>query len=199
MTGFIQDIWPLIMMVPNGIIFFPPSEYLYFEAYWKYGGVSWLYFSLPLANSVGHYILFLIIRKESNNPRILISNGRVSSIFKRLINVSEKYSNLYFNKYDSRYYAILYGRCIPVVHTGVSVVAGLSKVSHSRFLLFTVFGNLFFSLICYLVINSIPKGDDYSHALLYAFIAFFLIYLVHMFIEKMLTKSSSGRAKGARH
>ena len=199
MTEFIQDIWPLVMMIPNGIIFFPPSEYLYFEAYWKHGGMSLFYFTLPLANSIGHYILFLIIREERKNPRILNSNGRISSVFKRLIKVSEKYSNIYFNTYDSHYYAILYGRCIPVVHTGVSVVAGLSNVSHYRFLLFTIIGNLFFSLVCYLVINSIPRGEDYGYTLLYAFIAFFLIYLAHMLVEKMLTKSSSGRAKGARH
>ena len=110
---------------------------------------------------------------------------------KIVIRVSEKYSEVYFDKYDIKYAAIFYGIFIPVVHTGISVVAGFSHISISKFLLLTLAGNYVFSAICYVVISAIPSNDGYMNALVYAFLAFFLVYLLHMAIEKMLSNKPS--------
>lgn len=174
-------LWLLLLMVLNGIIFLPPSEYIYFEAYWCYSKeLSYLYYILPLMNTIGHYVLFLFIRSKYKTQNI--------PLIRKVVINSQKYSKIYFTKYDTNYLAILYGRCIPVVHTGISIVAGLSSVSKQRFLILTLIGNYIFSIVCYVIISFVSKNNDYKITILYVFLVFSVIYIIHIFLEKFIHK-----------
>jgi len=171
-------------MVANGIIFFPPSELVYFDAYFSLNGsLGPAYVALPLANGLGHFILYEISRRYGHKLATIenVEPGDMTSVALRYV---LRLSRNYFRLHDERAGAVLYGRCVPVVHTGISIVAGVAGVSRMRFMALTVIGNMIFSGVCWLIIDLLSNRADYSHSIVFVAAFFVGVYLLHIVIEQ---------------
>lgn len=175
-------------MILNGIVFFPPSEFIYFDAYFVLGGdLKYSYAALPLANSIGHFILFEISRVFSDR---LISferrpqSGIVSSVFQYTLRISRQH----FRFHDRHAWAVLYGRCVPIVHTGISVVAGISGVPRLRYFVLTIAGNVIFSLVCWLIVAILSTSDNYARSIVLVAVFFSTIYTLHLLVERRIRR-----------
>ena len=175
-----ECVWTIPLMVTNGIFFFPPSEYLYFEGYWCHKGISSLYFTLPIANSIGHFILFIYVRYINISSLLHKNNNSNDGFIYKLIIQLNSYSKTYFSSYDTKYLAVIYGRCIPFVHTAISIAAGLSNMNITKFIIYTLLGNYIFSLICYMILSNIVSKYSYTYSLLIVLVIILVAPIIHI-------------------
>jgi membrane protein YqaA with SNARE-associated domain len=154
----------LVSMVTNGIVLLPPSEALYFHAYYLGAyDVSVFYFVLPVANTVGHVVLFALARSRS--ARTLIQT------LLALVPVAVKAGMLWLWKLlvlkpaqgvelrDRYGWITLYGRLIPVVKTCVSVVLAETTIPLGRYVILTLLGNVFFAIECLVVFAVVARSE----------------------------------------
>ena len=186
------SIWTLaLFMLFNGVFFLPPSEYVYFDAYFGLGGsIGYPYAILPLANSAGHFILYELSRGYSQrlaNLESKVPTNYFASALRYVLQTSRRY----FRNQDKHAWAIFYGRCVPVVHTGISIIAGIAGVSRLRFLVLTAVGNVVFSLECWIIIRILSSIDDYFYSITSVALCFAVIYVVHICIVRRLNNRRS--------
>lgn len=180
----------VIFMILNGVIFVPPSEYLYFDAYFGLEGeFAYIYLVLPIANAVGHYFLYELSKRYRSKLEILESKEATGFLL-RTFQYIVRSSRNYFEIHDTHAWAVLYGRCVPVVHSGISIVAGIFGVSRLRFLILTVVGNILFSAVCWIVVKTLSRVDNYNYSIVLVGFFFIAIYLLHTYIERRLNKRS---------
>lgn len=119
--------------ITNGVFFTPPSEYVYFYIFdqWGYGEFAYLF---TMANTVGHIILFQIFLRYSNHPYLR------HRIVMKYIN---QFSALVEKVGAERAYLVWF-RCLPFLHTFVSIIAALKREDRKKFIILTLFGNVAF-------------------------------------------------------
>jgi alkaline phosphatase len=101
---------------------------------------------------------------------------------------------VWFQRHGNR--AVLFGRCVPIIRSLISIPAGMADMSYPLFLTYTILGSTLWNIL--LVCAGAALGSSwetvvvyvgrYSTAVKAALLAVFLIWLVK-FIKKKLAKS----------
>lgn len=89
-------------------------------------------------------------------------------------------------------YGTLFGRCVPVIRSIISIPAGMAKMKLSEFILFTTIGSLIWNTILVLLGVSLGENwqlvvdffDAYTNIMLVVF-AIIGVYLMYLWIKKI--------------
>lgn len=167
----------IILFLLNGIVFSPPSEYLYYVVYITYDASVAHFIIFALVNSIGHILLYyLSIFVES---RLLGYEFPGKPLYMKIKGLASVYL---FDNFPP-FFSILLARCIPGVKTGISIIAGVARVNLGVFISATLIGNIIFALFNYFIISFLPQNDHFiAIAVLTLFI--FVSYIVHYWIHK---------------
>lgn len=192
-----------ILMVLNGVAFFPPSEYLYLAAFLESNGVySELFILLSLFNAVGHIILYAVVRRWSlwsyTKKKLSARGDFMSKFIVTLLEKTVRKSESLLISHDHALWIVAYGRCIPIVHTGISIVAAERKMPIGRFVLLTVSGNAVFSQFWFLVFYIVDNDSSWWYLGVFGTIIIMIIYFIHRFMEKALGRSKLRSPKNNR-
>lgn len=194
-----------LLMIANGVLFFPPSEYLYFDGVMLFDHqYSVKYFLLPIGNSLGHLLFFHLIRFANNHIQssnlIMTSRDKAwGNALRKTIKIArkiERYSHDYFLQYGNKYYSVMFGRLVPCVHTAICMPAALSSITTKRYFTLTLIGNFIYSLACLLIILLTPPGSSYKSNLLNAVFVFGVIYVLHLIHYAKMKSSFQEKIKG---
>lgn len=142
--------WPtaltigFLLLFLNGFILTPSSE-LSLATVGLYASTqAWLYmpavFVTTTGNMIGFVLLFLISRRYSDVITDFLKTSRfhyIKHMNRKAIRGFEKHGHLY----------VLYGRYIPNVRSVITIPAGFSDMPLSRFILYSSFGSLSWSLV----------------------------------------------------
>ena len=128
----------------NGLFLFPASQVILIFGglvIGKGGANFFFVFSiLVLSNFAGNYLLYFISYKwgESAARKIL-------PLKKKTLDNNILIINYLFHKYGS--YIIFIGRNLPIIHSLVSIPAGIAKIPRKKFIIYTLLGISTWSLI----------------------------------------------------
>ena len=145
-----------------------------------------------LGSLLGAIILFSISRNLTLPRLEAILNTSFCKLLGFKKEDAQKAIN-WFDKYGSG--AILYGRCIPIVRSLISIPAGIAHVTWKKFILFTTLGSLVWNSILILLGFYTGKNwttvvkifDDYT-LIIAAFIGVVLIYLAYKWYKDRIIK-----------
>ncbi len=142
--------WPtaltigFLLLFLNGAILTPSSE-LSLAVVGLYASTqAWLYipavFVTTAGNMIGFILLFQISRRYSDSITDFLKLSRfhyIKHMNRKAIQGFQKHGHLY----------VLYGRYIPNVRSVITIPAGFSDMPLSRFVLYSLFGSLSWSLV----------------------------------------------------
>lgn len=142
--------WPMaltigfLLLFLNGVILTPSSEFSLAVVGLYASTQAWLYmpaiFVPSMGNMIGFVLLFLLSRRYSDVITDFLKSSRfhyIKHMNRKAIRGFEKHGHLY----------VLYGRYIPNVRSVITIPAGFSDMPLSRFVLYSSFGSLSWSLV----------------------------------------------------
>lgn len=134
LAAFAETIFPPI---PSEIVF-PLAGFVAFKSEFNYFETFLLATSGALGATVGAIVIYFLSYKLGR--MIVIKIGKYLFINERKIELAERW----FEKYGI--YAVFFGRMIPAVRELISVPAGIARMPIVKFITFTFFGSLVWSL-----------------------------------------------------
>lgn len=134
LAAFSETIFPPI---PSEIVF-PLAGFVAFKSEFNYFETFLLATSGALGATVGAIVIYFLSYKLGR--MIVIKIGKYLFINERKIELAERW----FEKYGI--YAVFFGRMIPAVRELISVPAGIARMPIVKFITFTFFGSLVWSL-----------------------------------------------------
>ncbi|CAN5866305.1 DedA family protein [soil metagenome] len=134
LAAFAETIFPPI---PSEIVF-PLAGFVAFKSEFNYLETFLLATSGALGATVGAIVIYFLSYKLGR--MIVIKIGKYLFINERKIELAERW----FEKYGI--YAVFFGRMIPAVRELISVPAGIARMPIVKFITFTFFGSLVWSL-----------------------------------------------------
>ena len=101
----------------------------------------------------------------------------------------------WFNKHGTG--GILYGRCIPVIRSLISIPAGMSEMPMQKFLLYTILGSLIWNTVL-IIVGSIVGDkwetivgylDNFSNIILIILVIIFVVAMYYWFVIRKKKQS----------
>jgi len=177
------------LMFANGFILFPSSQIILLGAgivaahQTQYSEVT-TFFMLIIGNIIGNYLLYFVCRKYGF---VFIHKFLVFFTYDLESHVTVA-TNL-FKKFGGR--IIFIGRNLPILHSIVSIPAGLLKYSFCKFIIYTIAGIVSWSSIFFFIgirfsFDNLSKLKGYSQ--LFLFFTIFLIIATFLMYRKKWVK-----------
>lgn len=159
-----------LLMVANGIVFFPPSEFILLTAFGSASDHALAAFLLlASANTAGHTILFLLVRRFFLKRIELIMNNqsRLGQTLRKTVPIISKDRNVFWL------------RLVPVAKTAVSITAALGSIGLAKYLVYTILGNVAFCLVWLAYFGLLSNFLGHDQFVLYVVISILLVYGLH--------------------
>lgn len=199
LTNFIEHFGYLALLLLIAIenIFPPiPSEIILTLSGFLATKTSLTIIGIIIFSTLGSLLGAIILFSISRNLTLLRLEAILNTSFCKLLGFKKEDAQKainWFDKYGSG--AILYGRCIPIVRSLISIPAGIAHVTWKKFILFTTLGSLVWNSILILLGFYTGKNwttvvkifDDYT-LIIAAFIGMVLIYLAYKWYKARLKK-----------
>ncbi len=118
--------------------------------------------SATVGSVVGAALLYLLGRTINNDRLTYLLSGKVG----RVLHFKPEYiqkADRFFKKYGKS--AVLFGRCVPLIRSIISIPAGMSKMNLSAFFMLTTLGSFVWNII--LVWIGVLSHDAWQKSLEY--------------------------------
>lgn len=168
--GFLMMIESSVLPLPSEIVV-PPAGYLVYQGKMN---MFWVIFSGTIGSLAGAYVNYFLAR--AFGKKIILGLGKYIGLKEKSFNKAEKF----FYKHGS--ISTFSGRLLPVIRHYISVIAGIAKMEHKKFIIYTVLGaaiwNAILAYIGYFAGAEQEKIKEYSKELSICAILFVVILVV---------------------
>lgn len=189
-VAFFMMLESSVLPVPSEIVV-PPAGYLVYQGKMN---MFWVIFSGTIGSLVGAYINYFVAK--AFGKKVILGIGKYVGLKEKSFNKAE----VFFYKHGS--ISTFTGRLLPVIRHYISVIAGIAKMSHKKFIFYTVAGaaiwNTILAYIGYFAGVKQEKVADYykqysAQIIIGIIISVIIIVFVYIFINK---RKNRGEADG---
>lgn len=184
--GILMMVESSVLPLPSEIVV-PPAGYLVYKGEMN---MFWVIFSGTVGSLAGAYINYFLAR--AFGKKVILGVGKYIGLKEKSFNKAEKF----FYKHGS--ISTFSGRLLPVIRHYISVIAGIARMSHKKFMFYTLLGaaiwNTILAYLGYFAGAEQEKIKEYSKEISIGAVIFvFILVCIYIMVNK---RKSRGEENG---